>query len=244
VNLTHPFLSVAGADSGRFLQWIVDRPIAAALVLSALLHAILLWILPGILGNGGAAPKVLQVSLFRVPESRPAATRPPPAPKIARHAAPRTLAPEQALPAEPRTESGPAPEAVPQPPVVLTAPSTGGEEPAMVEAPPRPRVREEFDENALANYGQTLSKLLARNQSYPRLAQIRRWEGKVQLRVFVAKKGTITHVVITQSSGYEVLDQRAVEMVKEANPLPDMPESLRGREFSIVVPVLFRLEGS
>jgi periplasmic protein TonB len=224
------------------VQWAQEHPLAAALVLSATFHAVLLWVLPGMRGEGREQQRVLQVSMFRTPEPKPAAVKPlPRIREAARRALTRSVVPQEPRATEPPTES--AHETVPAPPAVLTAPAGVREAPPTVEAMRAPE-REEFDQNLLASYGQTLSRLLAKNQNYPRLAQIRRWEGMVRLRVLVAKKGSVASVVVTQSSGYEVLDDRAVEMVKEVSPLPDLPEGLRGREFSIIVPIVFRLERS
>jgi periplasmic protein TonB len=224
------------------MQWVQEHPLAGALVLSAIFHAVLLWKLPGMRGEGREQQRVLQVSMFETPEPKPAVGKPlSRVREVARKVPPRSVMAPEPRAAEPQAES--AREIAPTPPAVLTAPVGAREAPPMVEAMRAPE-REEFDQNLLTSYGQTLSRLLARNQNYPRLAQIRHWEGMVRLRVVVAKKGTVASVVITQSSGYDVLDERAVEMVKGASPLPELPEGLRGREFSIIVPVMFRLERS
>ena len=49
-------------------------------------------------------------------------------------------------------------------------------------------------------------------------------------------------LTVARSSGFPVLDEQALTMVKGTVPLPEMPAALRGREFAITVPVVFRLE--
>jgi protein TonB len=96
----------------------------------------------------------------------------------------------------------------------------------------------------LGAYGESFGRWLARHRSYPRLAQMRGWQGQVEVRVHVAKKGSVIDVVVTRSSGFEVLDRQALDMVKLADPLPDLPKSLKGQEFTLDIPITFRLEAS
>lgn len=51
----------------------------------------------------------------------------------------------------------------------------------------------------------------------------------------------MVNAVILRSSGFEVLDNQALEMVQQAAPLPQPPEALRGREFTVMVPIVFKL---
>jgi len=51
----------------------------------------------------------------------------------------------------------------------------------------------------------------------------------------------MVNAAILQSSGFEVLDNEALEMVQQAAPLPPPPEALRGRELTVMVPIVFRL---
>lgn len=96
----------------------------------------------------------------------------------------------------------------------------------------------------LTGYGERLSEVLSRHQHYPRLARLRGWQGQVHLRLHLARQGALLNVEITKSSGHEVLDQQALEIVKRASPLPLPPEGLRADKFTVDVPVTFRLEQS
>lgn len=94
----------------------------------------------------------------------------------------------------------------------------------------------------LGNYGSLLAREFAKHKQYPRIAQMRGWQGEVRVKLEVDANGTVTSSTISQSSGHEALDNQALEMVKKASPLPMPPESLRHRPFTITVPILFRLE--
>lgn len=176
---------------------------------------------------------------------RPAAPSPSFAPTLVAAAAPARVPPPPAS-AEPQSTT-------PRPALPTAAASTttatiaattstiaATATPALPPAPeagPSPAVLA----RSLEDYGRSLSNLLARQQQYPRLAALRGWEGEVRLRLRVARKGSLVAVQVERSSGYEVLDQQALQLVQGATlPLP--PESLGDREFQIVVPVNYRLQ--
>lgn len=147
-------------------------------------------------------------------------------------------------PTAPTIAATPSPEAAP-PPAAGQAPTS----PLVAQAPARPetvpdtpRAEEAPDPALLERYGRSLSKLLALHQQYPRLAALRGWEGEVQLRLTIARKGNIIATQVMRSSGYEVLDQSAIQLVASAGPLPRPPEALQNRELQIIVPVFFKLE--
>ncbi len=227
--------------------------IGVAAVLSLLLHAAMVAWLPGMradfLQQTEAEP--LEITLrFPPPE---VVSAPPPPPKVeeVKPEPPRPKEPPKPKPIarpvpepQPLLEQAPPEPAPPPPPVVAMDPVPRETPPAITVPVPPPVKEKAMDDRLLSSYGDTLARFLAQYQHYPRIAQLRRWEGKVQLKVFVARKGTITNVVVAESSGHEVLDRQAIEMVNRANPLPNMPEALQGREFTILVPVVFRLERS
>lgn len=93
----------------------------------------------------------------------------------------------------------------------------------------------------LGRYAQQLSLLLSSQQVYPRLAAMRGWEGEVRLRLKVARKGNLLSLQVDRSSGYEILDQHALQLV-ELVRMPPFPEALEGSEIQITVPVNYKLD--
>jgi protein TonB len=97
-------------------------------------------------------------------------------------------------------------------------------------------------DSALGNYGSLLSREFAKHKQYPRIAQMRGWQGTVRIELHIDANGNIISSIVSESSGFEVLDKQSLEMVRKASPLPLPPEALHGREFRIIVPIAFRLE--
>jgi len=93
----------------------------------------------------------------------------------------------------------------------------------------------------LAAYRQQLTRLLAGQREYPRIAALRGWEGEVRLRLRVARKGNLLGVALDRSSGFEVLDQHALAMLAAFSGLPPLPEGLDGSEIQVVVPIHYKL---
>jgi protein TonB len=185
------------------------------------------------------APRITEPVRKPEPQREAVLTRPTslerPTPVLTRRDAPQ---PEQASiavspPAPVSAPARPAPAADPAP-----APSVAVAAPAVA----HPAVDEAPDPALLERYGRSLSSLFARQQQYPRLAALRGWEGEVQLRVTIARKGNIIATQIVRSSGFEVLDQNAIQLVSSSGPLPRPPDALQNKELQIIVPVLFKLE--
>ena len=57
----------------------------------------------------------------------------------------------------------------------------------------------------------------------------------------IGTDGTIASISIKTGSGFEVLDQQALEMIRKAKPLAPIPAQLRGKGFTVDVPVVFSL---
>ena len=70
---------------------------------------------------------------------------------------------------------------------------------------------------------------------------MRNWQGEAIVELELDGSGKLKSKKISQSSGYEVLDKQALEMVEKALPFPAPPEALRGTSFTITVPVPFNI---
>jgi protein TonB len=222
-----------------------ERRLAAALAVSLALHAAAWQLVPPLRAQIAPLARTLEVMLVARP-SEPAAAEPAPVPPPARPApvarTPRTLE-RQVPPPAPREEvaavrepTAPAEVAPPvraeSVPAILTRPADAAAVPVV--AAPSPEL--------LAGYGSSVSRLLARYREYPRVALMRGWEGTVTMRLRVAPGGKLIDAKVEGSSGHQVLDAQALEMVKRVPELPPPPESLRDREFGVLVPVVFRLQ--
>lgn len=245
----------SNGGSGQLLRWTV--------ALSILGHAALLLNLPGRQQND-SRPIVLQATLRQAPaapvslatrhsDQSLAASQPPQAQRFP----PRHLAttPTGAPPVAPSARAGAAGPAMPSHGAATPANDTPASPPAANSTPAAaltassaaPAATSETapsapanDSAALERYGRSLAELLARQQQYPRLAAMRGWEGEVRVQVRVARKGNIVDVQLAHSSGFAVLDQQALQLLAAA-ALPPLPDSVRGSEIQLIVPIHFKL---
>jgi len=80
-----------------------------------------------------------------------------------------------------------------------------------------------------------------RYKRYPALAMEKGWQGRVEVRMVIGANGMLASTSIKASSGHAILDNQAVDMLKKGKTTVQIPASLRGREFSVDVPVIFDL---
>ena len=233
----------------------IDGRIVAALVASSLLHGLALYCLPGLRGSMIEAPKRLQVRLpLPVARAEPVPVAPAyaAAPSTSRRTAVPTVAPIHrgspreddllmretlSLPTRPAVQ-------VPQetPAVLASEPDrVSADQPVRALAAPNSTAAVQIDAGVLSAYGRELAGAVAVHQRYPRIALLRHWEGTAVLQLELAADGRLLAVRVLNSSGYEMLDRQALEMVREAVPLPPLPVALAGRPLAVAVPVIFRI---
>lgn len=174
----------------------------------------------------------------RAPQLKPKPIRKKPAPIKAPPAAPppsETATPKappstpQPIAVSPKPESSPKFSVPPEPPLPM---------PSELSKPQAQAI----DSGLLEGYAQTLSGAIGRYQKYPRVARMRGWEGTVQVLLKIAASGAMRDISIAKSSGFDALDEQALDMVKHAAPLPKPPANLQSRDFSVEVPIVFRLK--
>ena len=218
-----------------------------ALMASFALHALAVSMIPMLHFKKTAQQETIQVEL--APASKPQQKAEPIKPQAAPKQEPVTrhvIASSQIK--EPVAHSQPEPVVEPNPPAVITAPTKPETPPAFTAPPPSPPESvtagpSQQDIDAARNlYGNLLGSEIAKHKQYPKIAQMRGWEGEVIVDIQLDKNGNVLSSNIQKHSGYEALDKQALEMVKKASPFPAPPEVLRGNSFNIQVPVSFRLE--
>lgn len=249
---------MAGAEriGGLAAPWLRSRVLRAALVVSVLLHVAILLGLPELIEAKRQAwfPAPLSTRLVEPPpapkaEPQPAVRKVEPAPAISKPAPRVAPAPAKPAPAPapaashpPRTEpviAAPAPATSPSATAIEAAPAKSEPRAAAPAAAPAPA----FDEAAtVAQYRLALMQVAGGLKTYPRIAQENNWEGRVELRLTIGAGGSISALTVQRGTGYAVLDQAALDMLRRAQPKTPLPAGLRGREFTIEVPVVFGLK--
>jgi protein TonB len=115
--------------------------------------------------------------------------------------------------------------------------------PVAVPEPPKPTVPSQAEINAALNgYNNALWGKIGKYKQYPKIAQMRGWQGEVIVELLLDGNGKLKSKKILTSSGFDVLDKQALDMIDKAAPFPSPPEALRGSSFSITVPIPFKLE--
>jgi protein TonB len=237
-------------DLVDFRDPIGKRRLVAMLVASAVAHALIIagiakpdWLQP----QDNLAP--LKVSLAPRPaEAAMAPVLPPPSishqPAASRPAVTRPQR-EIALERQPQSADLTRPlTAAELPPTIESAPVTRTPSftvPQESIAPPTGRPRP--DTVAIAEYSRIVSGLIAAHRQYPGIARIRGWQGTTLLEISVDQGGHIIATRVAKSSGHDVLDRQAQEMVSKADPLPlpPMPTAIREQVVMLQLPVLFTL---
>ncbi len=119
------------------------------------------------------------------------------------------------------------------------------EEPRPDERPPAPETRAppktervgQFTQAGSDAYNALVFGHLQRFKRYPSLA--RGAQGTVVVRFVVNRTGAVIESAVTKSSGNDVLDREALEILRRASPFPPFPAAKPGPQDSYVAPVIF-----
>lgn len=231
------FQSPGGNGGGAGAFW-------PALAASCALHVLLLW--PDALPRDAlqAGPALTATLRAARTAERPAplpAGSPPEAEKAHVKAVPRQMAVASAsqlrrLPPQPA--AGPHAASAGETPSVAAAPGgaarhAGATVDAQAEEAGRP------DADGIRAYRIGLAREARAHRQYPSLARERGWTGTAEVRVDVSTDGQPRQILLARSSGHDILDREAVNMMSRAAASAALPESLRGRAFAVLLPVVF-----
>jgi len=222
-----------------------------ALALSCVLHVLLLWpdALPRAAQQAGlpltatlraaAVPDRIVATAMPVPAEKAMAVaktaRNPgvaPAPAPAPAAGPSLFPPDNA---GARENTGTTATTVVEQPAFGIGPAAS--EPAVQAGEPaRP------DADGIRAYRIGLAREARAHRQYPLLARERGWTGTAEVRVDVSREGQPRQILLARSSGHDILDREAVQMMSRAAASATLPDSLRGRAFAVRLPVVFDLD--
>jgi len=91
------------------------------------------------------------------------------------------------------------------------------------------------------DYFERLRRHLAKHKRYPPEASKQKQEGTVQVEFTLARDGTVLAARIEKSAGYPLLDQAVLDMLRNASPVPPLPERFTGEQIRITLPIGFSL---
>jgi len=87
---------------------------------------------------------------------------------------------------------------------------------------------------------ESLRRRLAEVKRYPSAARLNGWEGRVVLRAVIRADGHLSEVKVHRSSGYEALDNAAIEAIRMVCPL-HMTKAMGTAEVAVYVPMVYSL---
>jgi len=91
----------------------------------------------------------------------------------------------------------------------------------------RKRLSEILSSSAKASEGQGKISEAAR---YPDIAEEARWEGGVGLSLHVLSDGQLEEALLLKSSGFNLLDEAALALVRSQAPFPAFPPQIQDKD--------------
>ena len=98
------------------------------------------------------------------------------------------------------------------------------------------------NKGTLEQYRLALIAAAGQYKRYPAIAMGKGSPGRVEVRMVIGANGMLAGVSIKAGSGHAILDNQAMDMLRKGKTTVQIPASLRGREFSVDVPVIFTLD--
>jgi len=190
---------------------------------------------------------------------------PPPTPSLAQTAAPpeQLPPPPRPKPRPPRLAARTAPVQASAPPPASVPPSSPPQQQAALPTPGTPGEgggpggavghgsgAEGAGHGAIGNgpvqgpgddYLDRLRRWLNRYKRYPEAAQKAKQQGHLIVSFTILRDGTVLDPRIEHSSGFPLLDQAALRMLREASPVPPLPERYRAPRLAVALPVDFSI---
>lgn len=232
-----------------------DRAISYAVLLSLVLHAALLFsfsMRPSTRSAATPAPIIAHLVAPPAPAVVPPAPQPePPRPRVEKKPAPPVamakpkpspIPAPKAAPPQPRPAQVAPPPAAPAVAPTPSAPAQPSAPAAVARTEPQP-AQNAAEADSLQAYRTELIEVAKKYKRYPRAAMDNNWEGRAVVRMTIGANGMISSISVTSSAGYEILDKQAQDMVQKAKGRVAIPAGLRGRGFTIEVPVIYNLKG-
>lgn len=99
------------------------------------------------------------------------------------------------------------------------------------------------DAEMIARYEQLISLWIQKFKIYPQEAKDQHLQGDTLVRLRIDRQGTIRYYLLEYSTGHQILDRAAIDMIRRANPVPSVPiDYPQGDLIEFLVPVTFHLQ--
>jgi pilus assembly protein CpaC len=94
----------------------------------------------------------------------------------------------------------------------------------------------------LNGYVYSLKRKILKAAEYPNLAKMAGYEGIVYLKIHVLASGQLKDCIVSNSSGYGILDTAAVKTVKDLAPFMKFPHDANIEEIWLDIPIIYKLD--
>ena len=95
--------------------------------------------------------------------------------------------------------------------------------------------------NVLREFLNGIKKMIESKKKYPPAARNAGIEGRSGIQMIVSKDGQLVDLKIYESSGSEILDNAALESVRDALPFPPIPEEVNREKIEIKFHLVFKI---
>ena len=113
--------------------------------------------------------------------------------------------------------------------------------PKRAAVPARPSLTEEQALHSLETEISRKIGLQMKEGDYPEEARRWTWSGITLVHVLVGTDGLMSQISVNRTSGFRILDEQAVRVVSRVRAPSWIPDRLRGRPISVLVPIGFIL---
>lgn len=94
----------------------------------------------------------------------------------------------------------------------------------------------------IRDYAIIVQQRILDNLEYPLFAKKAGFQGTVKLSLHLSHVGELLEVAVKESSGYKMLDDRAINATRNISSYPPFPTSIEQNELWIDVPIAYRLD--
>jgi periplasmic protein TonB len=91
------------------------------------------------------------------------------------------------------------------------------------------------------DYLDRLRRWLNKYKHFPEEAQKQKQHGQLVVSFTILRDGTVRDPRVERSSGFPLLDDAAVQMLRDASPVPPLPEKFRASQVAVDLPVEFTI---
>lgn len=97
-------------------------------------------------------------------------------------------------------------------------------------------------EDKIANHiSGLIRRSILEHFAYPPFALRQGWQGEVLVALQISAEGKIHEIRVVRSSGYRILDEDALLILRKIGSIPDARTWLNGRNYRARIPVIYRL---